>query len=189
MKNAVIMHGMPSKNEYYNTDYPSMSNSHWLPWLQKKLLSTDIAAATPEIPLAFAPDYAIWKREFERYDITKDTLLVGHSCGGGFLVRWLSEHPDIQVSKVILVAPWLDPFHEDTTDFFEFEMDKNVAARTDGIWIFNSDTDSKGVHTSVESIRSEIHDIRYKEFHDYGHFCFKDMNTDAFPELFETLVS
>lgn len=30
-------------------------------------------------------------REFGRFEINTDTILVGHSCGGGFLLRWLSD--------------------------------------------------------------------------------------------------
>ncbi len=188
MSNAVIVHGMPSKSEYYDIAYPSMSNSHWIPWLQKQLLVRDIVAATPEIPFAFSPDYQVWKREFERFDIGQETLLIGHSCGGGFLVRWLSENSDIVVGKVVLVAPWLDPFREDTTDFFDFAIDPDLTKRTNGLWIYDSDNDSNGVHTSVNKIRSEVKDIAYRSFHDYGHFCHKDLGTDAFPELLEVLV-
>ncbi len=32
------------------------------------------------------PTNSIWKKEFERFNITPQTVLVGHSCGGGFLV-------------------------------------------------------------------------------------------------------
>lgn len=37
-KSAIILHGMPSKEEYFSPAYASPSNSHWLPWLQKNLL-------------------------------------------------------------------------------------------------------------------------------------------------------
>lgn len=189
MTNAIILHGMPGKDEYYSDSYPSASNSHWLPWLQKQLLIRDIVAATPEVPHAFKPQYDVWKREFERFDVTYNTLLVGHSCGGGFLVRWLSENPEVHVKKVVLVAPWLDPFREDTTDFFEFTIDPKLVQRSGELWIFDSDADSDGVHTSIERIRSEVEGVRYREFHDYGHFCRKDLGTDAFPELLDILVT
>lgn len=107
MKNAIILHGKsgPGEQEYYNPDFPAASNSHWIPWLQKQLMIRDIYAQTPEVPNSWKPDYATWCKEFERYDITPETVLVGHSCGGGFLVRWLSERPDVRVDKVVLVAP------------------------------------------------------------------------------------
>jgi hypothetical protein len=38
MKNAVLIHGMPSKDEYFDPSAPSLSNAHWFPWLQKQLI-------------------------------------------------------------------------------------------------------------------------------------------------------
>ena len=98
----------PLRLEYYSQDYPSLSNCHWYPWLQKQLLVHRWQPKPPEIPRVFELDYAAWVREFERYDITPQTQLVGHSCGAGFLVRWLSEHKAVKVGRVVLrVAPWL----------------------------------------------------------------------------------
>jgi len=84
MKNAILLHGKPSKKEYLNSNTRSPSNNHWFPWLQKQLLVRDIIAQTPELPNPWRPKYPKWKKEFERYDVTSETLLVGHSCGGGF---------------------------------------------------------------------------------------------------------
>lgn len=191
MKNAIILHGKPDpgQEEYYNPNFPSASNSHWLPWLQKQLLIHDIAAQTPEIPNAWKPEYKTWCKEFERYGIGPETMLVGHSCGGGFLVRWLSEHPDIRVGKVILVVPWLDPDRTDTTDFFDFTIDPGLTARTVGLVIFNSDNDFQSIQASVKMIREVIKDIKYREFHNHGHFCFEDLKTVEFSELREELLS
>ena len=79
MLNAIILHGRPSKAEYYSDKYPSMSNSHWLPWLQKQLLNNDIFAETPEVPLSFEPLWERWVKEVEQFHITQETILVGHS--------------------------------------------------------------------------------------------------------------
>ena len=56
-----------------------MSNSHWLPWLQKQLLNNDIFAETPEVPLSFEPLWERWVKEVEQFHITQETILVGHS--------------------------------------------------------------------------------------------------------------
>ncbi|HEU5122081.1 MAG TPA: alpha/beta hydrolase [Candidatus Saccharimonadales bacterium] len=188
MRTAILLHGKPDKDEYYSGEYPSASNSHWFPWLQKQLLIREIAAHTPEIPHCYNPDYSVWRKEFERFDITSETFLVGHSCGGGFIVRWLSEHPEVTVGKVILVAPWLDPNRDDTTDFFDFEIDSNLAMRTKRITIFNSDDDYASVQETVKILRNKLQNIHYREFHNHGHFCHKDLGTEAFPELLEELV-
>lgn len=188
MKNAVLIHGKPGREEYYDPEVPSASNFHWFPWLQKQLLVRDIAAQTPEIPNCWDPQYPIWQKEFERYDITPDTLLVGHSCGGGFIVRWLSEHKDAKVGKVVLVAPSLGLDWE-AGDFFDFEIDPNLAARTKGLIIFGSDNDRPALKEAIATFRNKIKNAHYREFSGYRHFTLESMGTDKFPELLDELTA
>lgn len=165
-----------------------MSNSNWTPWLQKQLLALDIDATTPEVPHAYILDYEVWKREVQRFEIGPETILVGHSTGGGFWVRYLSEHPDLRVGRVVLVAPWFDPANIKQSDFFEFAFDTDIASRTKGLVIFNSDDDHPGIHWSVEILRQTQKTFDEREFHKYGHFCLDDMRTKEFPELLEEIV-
>lgn len=188
MKNAIIVHGTCSKKEYYGDERLSLSNQNWIPWLQKQLMIREIMAYAPDMPFAFKPDYALWRREAERYPIGPDTMLVGHSTGGGFWVRWLSEHPEVHVGKVVLVAPWLDPNNIKKTTFFDFEIDQDLVARTQGVTIFNSDNDHLGIHWSVDTFREKLQGHTYREFHRYGHFCYEEMQTQAFPELLDELL-
>lgn len=185
MQNAIIIHGMPSKEEYYSERYPSASNFQWLPWLQKQLLIKDIEAVTPEMPHAYLPDYEIWKKEFERYDILEDTILVGHSCGGGFLVRWLSEHKDAKVGKVILVAPWIDPDHSHQNGFFDFTIDPDLAKRAKELVVFNSTDDDAEIQKSVSEIREKVVGVKYVEFENQGHFIGDEFVKNGFPKLLE----
>jgi predicted alpha/beta hydrolase family esterase len=189
MKNAIILHGKPGKEEYYDPQIPSASNYHWIPWLQKQLIVKGIAAQTPEVPLAFDPQWGLWCKEVERFEITPETILVGHSCGGGFWVRWLSEHPDVKVGKVVLVAPSLGyRWGDGGEDFFEgFKIDPELASRTKGITIFNSDNDNEAIHQAVKEIREQSKGIDYREFH-LGHFTEGSMKTPEFPELLEELL-
>lgn len=183
-KNAIILHGMPSRQEYYDSKMDSMSNAHWLPWLQAQLLKQDIIAATPEVPDAYAPEWTKWVREVERFEIGSDTILVGHSNGAGFWVKYLSLNKNLKVGKVILVAPWLDPDGDETPGFFNnFEIDPKLASRTDGLTIFHSDNDQGNVQKSVAMLREAITDINYREFSNYGHFTIGSMKTREFPEL------
>lgn len=111
----------------------------------------------------------------------------GHSCGGGFIVRWLSEHPEIRVGKIILVAPGAPAVDADwsRSSFFDFIIDPTLASRTRGITIFGSDNDSPGIMESVQKYRTIIKNARYREFQGYGHFTLKRMGTVEFPELLE----
>lgn len=184
MKNAIILHGGPDKKEYYDPEAPSMSNAHWIPWLQGQLLKHDIPTATPEVPYSFNRNWKVWNREVERFDITPETILVGHSTGAGFFIKYLSIHPKIKVGKVILVAPWLDPYQEHTKNFFDdFIIDPHLVSRTAGVTIFNSDDDQESVQKTVEIVREKVKGINYREFHHHGHFCYSDLKTEEFPEL------
>jgi predicted alpha/beta hydrolase family esterase len=189
MKNAIILHGLTPENEYYDEALPSSSNCHWLPWLQKQLLMKGIKADTPEVQNVYEMRLEDYVKEVERFDINPETILIGHSMGGGFWIRYLSEHPELDVSKIILVAPWLNVNHEEDTAIFDFEMNPEVIAQAQQFTIFASDNDKSDVQNSVNFLRNELPHAKYKEFHNYGHFCYKDMHTDAFPELLEEIVS
>jgi uncharacterized protein len=189
MTNAIILHGMPSKEQYFKRNLLSMSNLHWLPWLQSQLMKAGIKADTPEVPESYKPDWKTWVREVERFDINQETVLIGHSCGGGFWVRYLSERPELKVGRVVLVAPWIDPDGDETGSFFKFSIDPKLAKRTQGISIFHSDNDMGNIHKSVAVLRDTIEDVEYREFNKYGHFLKSDMKTEEFPELLDEIIS
>jgi predicted alpha/beta hydrolase family esterase len=188
VKNAIILHGCPEKEAYYDPKLPSESNAHWLPWLQKELLIRDIAAVTPEIPLAYEPKWELWCREVERFNIGPETILVGHSAGGGFWLKYLSQHPELRTGKVVLVAPWLDPGKTLDENFYEGDFDPQLVSRTDGIVIFRSDDDSDSVHQSIKRITEEIDGVELREFTGKGHFTYDNLSGVKFPELLQELV-
>lgn len=189
MRNAIILHGLPDKDEYYGDQYPSASNSHWLPWLQKQLLMRDIKADTPEIYQAYQPNYDSYVREVERYDITPQTILVGHSMGAGFWVQYLTQNPTIRVDTLVLVAPWMNAEKSDDIDFFDGSIDQDLIKRVSRFIIFTSDNDDLEIQSCVEELTRLFPDARVRKFHDYGHFTYGDMKTDAFPELLDEIVS
>jgi uncharacterized protein len=181
--NAIIVHGSCDEEEYYSDQYPSLSNSHWLPWMQKQLLIMGIPTQTPEIELAFKPVYDLWKQHFERYPINEGSILIGHSCGGGFLVRWLSEKK-VKVNKLILVAPWLDPERRRTTNFFDFTIDRDLQERVNEIHILISDDEVvSGVKESVDILSQAFTKLKMHRFSNMGHFTYTSMGTEKFPEL------
>lgn len=188
MKTAIILHGMPTKKEYMMSRTPSQSNRHWLAWLQKQLILKNILAQTPEFPTPYNPKYKEWCKMFERFDINEDTMLVGHSLGGGFLVRWLSEHRT-RVGKVALVAPWMDPRGIIKNDFFDFKIDPDLAKKTKQLSIFISSDDMKEVRDSVVVLRKTLKGrVRYREFSSKGHFDLEGLRSDKFPELRDELL-
>lgn len=186
MKTAIILPGKPSKEGYFNPQRNAQSNEHWLPWIQRQLLLKGILAQAIELPKPYEPVYEDWKFVFEKFSCNEETILIGHSCGGGFLVRWLSENK-VNVGEVVLVAPWLDPDHELTTGFFDFEIDEEVPKRTEGLSIFFSSDDEDNILESVKTLRNKWPSAKIIELMGKGHFTLKDMGTTEFPELIEAL--
>lgn len=189
--NAILVPGRPDKSEHYDPKRPSNSEDHWFSWLKRQLILRDIHAVAIEPPFPFRPRYEDWKREFERFDITPETILVGHSCGAGFLVRYLSEHKDISVGRVALVAPWINPDNKlvsDTADFFDFTIDPDFPSRTKGVTIFISSDDKSDVIKTAEILRQKVNDLIYKQYTDKRHFTLRSLGTDQFQDLFEQLV-
>ncbi len=185
MKNAIILHGMPSREEYLDPETTSPSNSHWIPWIQKQLLIKGYSAQTPELPDPFNPQYEAWKRVFELFPITTETVLIGHSCGAGFLVRWLSENKET-VGKVILVAPWIDTSKELENGFFDFDIDTEMGSRAESITILVSQDDHEEILSSVERLK-DIKNISIERLEGMGHFTSEDMSSNEFPALLELL--
>jgi predicted alpha/beta hydrolase family esterase len=188
MKNAILVPGRPDKEEHYDANRRSNSEDHWFSWLKRQLILKDIHAVSIEPPFPLRPRYVEWKKEFERFDLTQDTILVGHSCGGGFLVRYLSEHKDLQLGNVVLVAPWINPMDyevSDTADFFDFEIDPNFPSRTNATTCFISSDDEPSVIKTVEILKDEVKGISYRKYTNKGHFTYDVMGTDQFLELLE----
>lgn len=189
MKNVIILHGMPSQVEYENPANKKPTESHWLPWIQERLIKKGFDAKIPALPLPYAPEYKSWCEVFEQLPLNEETVLIGHSCGAGFLVRYLSEHPTVHISLLVLVAPWIDTKHELTNGFFDFTIDTQISNRIkNGIVLFTSSDDEETLE-SVRKLEDNINDIEIKHYTDQGHFTEEDMGTTIFPDLLETILT
>lgn len=189
MKKAIILHGMPDKEDYYGLNGDAESNCHWLPYLQKQLIVKGVLAQCPEMPEPYTPNYEKWCSVFNQFTVDESTDLIGHSCGAGFLLRWLTENKQ-KVGKVVLVAPWIDPTNElgESNTFFRFEIDPDLVDRTNGVYIFNSSNDDSVIHQTVELIHKKLSTVNVIEMDNQGHFTLSGMGTREFPKLATTLL-
>ncbi len=188
MKRAIMVHGYYDESEFMDPARPAPSNDHWIPWLQRQLSLQGIETQAPEMPGMYEPNYEKWKGMLERFTPDEETVLVGHSCGGGFLVRWLSE-TNRKVNKVVLVAPWLDPEHVIDPTFFAFEIDPNIVSKTKGLTVMYSTDDYPDVLQSVETLKAKIPGAKFEEFTDKGHFVSKSLKSEKLPELLAEIIS
>ena len=113
---------------------------------------------------------------------------MGHSCGGGFLVRWLSEN-DVKVGKVVLVAPWMNATDPDIVPgFFDFKIDQNLVSKTTGLHVLVSSDDHKEMLDTAKMLEENIKDLKIQWFTDKGHFCISDLGGEEFPEVLTYLL-
>lgn len=189
--NAILVPGRPDKDEHYDPKLPSNSEAHWFSWVKRQLILKDIHAVSIEPPFPFRPRYKEWVKEFERFDVSSDTILVGHSCGGGFLIRYLSEHKKLRVGRVALVAPWINPDNykvSDTDNFFDFKIDPDFPARTKGVTVFYSTDDESSVVKTVDILKIEVPNLSLKEYTNKGHFTYNDLGTKEFQALLDEVT-
>lgn len=182
---CIIIHGCPS---YPENESKRTYDKHWIPWIKKELLSHGIKTETPLMPEPWKPDYNKFKKEFEKYKITENTILIGHSCGCAFLVRWLGETKQ-KISKLILVAPWKIPDKNDKLRkaFYEYPISKLIKSRVKQIIMFTADEEEDHGKESLKIFHKALGGKIIK-LEGRGHYTFGDMKTQQFPELLREII-
>ena len=150
-KKCIIIHGCPSDVEKAMNPEKRTYDKHWIPWTKKQLIAKGIKTETPLMPSPWQPDYEKFKNEFEKYEVDENTILIGHSCGCAFLVRWLGETKK-KIFKLILVAPWKIPYRKDGSDvdFYEYSIDKTIKSRVKQIIMFTANDEEEDGKKSLK---------------------------------------
>ncbi len=169
MRNAIILHGKPTRERYENPEELKPHEANWLPWLGRQLGARGVEVAIPALPRPYFPMYEDWKEVFEASHVDSDTGLIGHSVGAEFILRWLSENNTLSVEQVALVAPYHD-FASKYGEFSQYELDSDIAKRVGRITIINSLDDDAPIQASVNRLTTAIPEAQVVELDGYGHF-------------------
>jgi predicted alpha/beta hydrolase family esterase len=184
VKQAFVLHGVPDEDEFFEAGNPSPAHSHWLPWLRRMFEDEGYTSPCIDMPVPYNPSYDVWCEVWEKHQPDAESVLVGHSAGGGFLMKWLSEHPQVSVGKIVLVAPWLDPQRE-YGRFLETELDVGLIERIGELHILiSNDEPVEGVPETVELLRVTYPAAVIHRFDGLRHFCVGDTGAE-FPALWE----
>lgn len=89
---------------------------------------------------------------------------------------------------MVLVAPWLDPLQKIDPEFFNFEIDLNIANKTESITIMYSTDDGPSIQKSIEILKEKLINVEFKEFTGKGHFTIGSLKGKEFPELLEIVL-
>ena len=184
--NAVFCHGVMDPEYDWNTREYNPSKG-WKYWLQFQLeKDRDIVMQMPAFPHAHVNimKYDEWERIMDRQDINSDTILIGHSAGGGFILKYMARHPELKVRQIVLVAPWLDTEAFQPFGFYkDFDLTNDIVKRAElGADILISDDDDFYILNSFDKIIKNVPDIRIHKFTGRGHFI-----CDKFPEILKII--
>ncbi len=174
---VVIIHGCPASPE----DTRSRSQ-RWMCWLEDTLKEKEYEAFAPDMPIPWQPQYEEWKQLIEKYRVTENSLLIGHSCGAAFLVRYLLDTKR-KVKKFILVAPAKIPEGENDKrkNLYQFDLPDNSSKIADEIVIFVSNDLPR--HLKSLEIYKKALKPRIVEIENKGHFVISQ-----FPEILKEII-
>lgn len=143
---------------------------------------------TPKMPNKENAKYVEWKIWFEKLIpfLNDDVTLIGHSLGGLFLVKYLSEFlfPKKIKALILIAAPYngKDGKHNLDTDYFFNDDFQKITDQIDKIFLFHSTDDKIVPFADFEIYKEKLSGASFMSFNDKGHF-----NIDIFLELIKTV--
>lgn len=190
MKHVLIVHGCAEKKEARLSVEERSYPQPWMRWMEQALRGKGYRVDIPLMPTPWAPVYEDYKKMFEQYPLSEETILVGHSCGCAFLVRYLSEVP-VHVRALICVAPWKIDEHgsQEGRIFYDFPIDPGIAERVESIVYFTSENEypqgKKGLKWFHGILGGKVIHLSGR-----GHYTREhSLQSEQFPEILELISS
>jgi uncharacterized protein len=156
----------------------------------EKKLENKFEIFAPKMPNKENAKYAEWKIWFEKLVpfLKNDVTLIGHSLGGLFLVKYLSESifPKKIKALFLVSAPYTgkNNKHNLDTDFSFNDNFKKIFGQAKKIFIFHSTDDKVVPFSDFEIYKKNLPNASSISFNDKGHF-----SGDKFPELIKIVRS
>lgn len=148
-------------------------------------LGEDYEVLMPRMPNSNNARYIEWKIWFERMFafLNNEVILIGHSLGAMFLIKYLSENTfPKQIKKLFLVS---SPYGKNAADLAEFQLPESfelVTKQSKNIFIFHSKDDMVVPFSEFEEVKKRLPQAVVHVFEDRGHF-----NQEEFLELIELI--
>ncbi len=182
MQNVFIFHGTEG--------YPE---ENWFPWLKQQLESKGCQVFVPQFPSppvvpAKISEWFEVLKSYEQY-INEDTIFIGHSLGGLFLLRILEQTDQkcraaVFVGTPIGVRPIQNWDRDSAFCGFNFNW-RDIKSKATYFAVFQSDTDPYVGLGNGEQLAKEL-GVNLNFIPNAGHFNAKAGYTE-FPQLLEKL--
>ena len=148
-------------------------------------LGEDYDVLLPRMPNSANSRYNEWEIWFERMFafLNNEVVLISHSLGAIFLLKYLSENTfPKQIKKLFLVS---SPYGENMADLAEFKPPESfdrLGEQIKNVFIFHSKDDMVVPFSEFTEIKKRLPRASAFVFEDRGHF-----NQEEFPELVELI--
>lgn len=193
-KSLVVIHGGSTFDTYEEylehlkeseLTLEKINRKDWKDSLSSKL--PDFEVIYPKMPNSKNARYEEWKIWFEKLFplLSEEVVFVGHSLGGIFLAKYLSENnfPKKILSLHLVAAPYdTEVIKDSLADFALTKTVEGLSQQTDKIFLYQSKDDTAVAFADVEKYQRDLPLATLRTFEDRGHFT-----TEHFPELFEDL--
>jgi hypothetical protein len=195
-KQVVFIHGGQVYDTYeeYIEDLktftvdPFLEKKRWRVTL-KEVLGTEYEVLLPEMPNKMNAKYLEWEIWFDKHVpfLRDSVILVGHSLGASFFLRYLSERAlPVSIRALYLVAaPYFSSIQKEGGDFrFDVASLRAITEVVEEIVLVHSSDDEVVPFGNLNLLKETFSEARIMEFGDRGHF-----NQELFPELIEDIKS
>ena len=145
--NIVIIHG-----------YKGSPSENWFPWLGKQLVEKGHKVTIPEFPSP--AEFDDWQKVLTSDKFDEDTVLIGHSLGGTYVLRLLENSPHIRAA--VLVAPpikklGIEELDHHNASFYNHEFRWDMIRNScEHFLVFHSDNDPKVPLKQAQTISDEL---------------------------------
>ncbi len=193
-KQILIVHGGNAFNSYNDfienlkTKDISLEKFNQLDW--KNNLNVDLGnefdVIFPKMPNPQNAKYSEWKIWFERIIelLNEEIILIGHSLGGIFLAKYLSENSfSKKIKGLILVSPpYNTPTVHPLADFVLTKSVTNLVDKTQKIILFHSKDDKVVPFSNTKEYVKQIPTLKFIPLEGRGHII-----DESFPEIVEEI--
>jgi len=191
MKHQIfVIHGGHASNSYEEylkylkekeVTLGRLRSKDWKASLGEKL-GEEFEVFAPKMPNQQNAKYLEWKIYFEKLIplMESDVVLIGHSLGGIFLAKYLSEEtfPKKIRATFLVAAPFDAPDGRSLADFVLSSSLNKFEQQGGDIFLYQSRDDDVVPFSNVEEYQRALPHAHVSVFDDMGHF-----NSEHFPEL------
>jgi predicted alpha/beta hydrolase family esterase len=195
-KQIVVIHGGDSFKTYdeyitflnnFDIDierYKSSKND-WKPWLRERL-GENYEVILPIMPNKTNAVFSEWKLWLEKIIpfLNNEVILIGHSLGASFLIKYLSENIFPKKIKGVFLVSGVFDSDTEGYDLASFLLPEKLNLQTENIFIYHSKDDPVVPFSALEKFKKALPQAKTRVFEDRKHII-----QETFPELVEDIIN